>query len=73
MSFGERQRVAIIRSLLQPFDWILLDEPFSHLDQNNIKKAAQLIIEEVNKRKAGILIASLGADTVFDNARKIQL
>ncbi|WP_315818018.1 ATP-binding cassette domain-containing protein [Paraflavitalea speifideaquila] len=37
-SYGEQQRVAIIRSLLQPFDFLLLDEPFSHLDDNNSKK-----------------------------------
>jgi len=36
-SYGEQQRIAIIRSLQQPFDFLLLDEPFSHLDENNRK------------------------------------
>ena len=26
-SYGEQQRVAIVRSLMQPFDWLLMDEP----------------------------------------------
>ncbi|MDE7115360.1 MAG: ATP-binding cassette domain-containing protein, partial [Muribaculaceae bacterium] len=35
MSIGQQQRVAIIRSICQPFDFILLDEPVSHLDEDN--------------------------------------
>ncbi|HKP31474.1 MAG TPA: ATP-binding cassette domain-containing protein [Chitinophagaceae bacterium] len=58
-SYGEQQRVAIVRSLMQPFSFLLLDEPFSNLDDNNRKIAMQLIIEEVDKRKAGIILADL--------------
>ena len=32
MSVGQQQRVAIIRTLCQPMDFLLLDEPVSHLD-----------------------------------------
>ena len=32
LSLGQRQRFALIRSLRKPFNWLLLDEPFSHLD-----------------------------------------
>ncbi|SFC91636.1 ABC-type lipoprotein export system, ATPase component [Flexibacter flexilis DSM 6793] len=58
-SYGERQRIAIIRALAQPFQWLLLDEPFSHLDEKNIQAAAQLIEQECSKRKAGWVMASL--------------
>lgn len=58
-SYGEQQRVAIVRCLMQPFDYLLLDEPFSNLDDLNRKKALELILEEVSKRKAGILLADL--------------
>ncbi len=43
LSYGEQQRIAIIRALLQPFAWLLMDEPFSHLDHANTQKAISLI------------------------------
>lgn len=58
-SYGEQQRVAIIRALMQPFDLLLLDEPFSHLDNTNAKLAMNLMLEEAAARKAGILFADL--------------
>lgn len=66
MSFGERQRIAILRSLVQPFDWLFLDEPFSNLDAENSRAASSLIIEECKKRHAGLLVAALGADDFFN-------
>jgi ABC-type lipoprotein export system ATPase subunit len=58
-SYGEQQRVAIIRSLMQPFDFLLLDEPFSHLDNRNSELAMELMIEEANHRGAAIIFADL--------------
>ena len=65
MSFGERQRIAILRSLVQPFNWLLLDEPFSHLDEENSMLAGSLVAEECEKRDAGLLVTSLGEDNLF--------
>lgn len=65
LSYGEQQRVAIIRALLQPFDWLLMDEPFSHLDRMNIEKAAALISEVAAINKAGILLADLEQNNYF--------
>lgn len=59
MSYGQRQRVAIIRALCQPFDFLIMDEPFSHLDSGNIAKCCTLIMEQAAKNKAGYAIASL--------------
>lgn len=58
-SYGEQQRVAIIRALMQPFDFLLLDEPFSHLDENNRAKAMKLVYEECEKRNAAMIFADL--------------
>jgi len=58
-SYGEQQRVAIIRSLMQPFDFLMLDEPFSHLDNVNRQIAMELMIEETNARGASIILADL--------------
>lgn len=38
LSMGQQQRVAIIRALCQPFDWLIMDEPFSHLSKKKKKK-----------------------------------
>lgn len=58
-SYGEQQRIAIIRALMQPFDFLLLDEPYSHLDENNRKKAMELIYEECANRNAAMIFADL--------------
>ena len=58
-SYGEQQRVAIIRALMQPFDFLVLDEPFSHLDNVNRQNAMELMIEEANVRNAAIILADL--------------
>ena len=58
-SYGEQQRVAIIRALQQPFDFILMDEPYSNLDENNRMIAMELIEEEAKKRNAAIVLADL--------------
>jgi putative ABC transport system ATP-binding protein len=73
LSYGEQQRVAIIRALLQPFSWLLMDEPFSHLDKENTAKAAELIQELVAQNKAGLLLADLDDNDYFYYTQKILL
>lgn len=73
LSYGERQRIAIIRSLLQPFRWLLMDEPFSHLDPENTGAAIALIQEVAGSNKASLLLAGLEANTCFDYTQIIRL
>ena len=62
-SQGEKQRVAFVRALVQPFGWILLDEPFSHVDQANTTAMLELLQETCTRNKAGILLTSLEPET----------
>lgn len=60
LSMGQQQRIAIIRALLQPFEFLLTDEPFSHLDEENTQLSLELIEKEAQKNKAGYLVTTLG-------------
>ena len=73
LSIGQQQRVAIIRSLCQPFDFIFLDEPVSHLDETNNRIVAQLIEREAEKNDAGIITTSVGNNLSLENPKFINL
>lgn len=73
LSFGQKQRVAIIRALCQPFDFLLLDEAFSHLDEANYSAACELIVAEAGANNAALLVASLGEPYTFHYTHKISL
>jgi ABC-type lipoprotein export system ATPase subunit len=59
LSYGQKQRVAIIRALAQPFKLLLLDEPFSHLDINNQQTMIEMIENEIALNQAGFILTSL--------------
>lgn len=60
LSYGQRQRIAILRALSRPFRYLLLDEPFSHLDARNTQAALHLIMESCFLHEACLIMASLG-------------
>ncbi|MBQ2130627.1 MAG: ATP-binding cassette domain-containing protein [Prevotella sp.] len=60
MSFGQQQRVAMIRALVQPFDFILADEPISHLDDQNAEMMGVIMMEEALAQHAGVIVTSIG-------------
>jgi len=66
LSIGQQQRVAIIRTLCQPFDFILLDEPVSHLDEENNRIVARLITDEAQRQGAGVIATSVGNHLKMD-------
>lgn len=72
-SYGEQQRIAIIRSLMQPFDFLLLDEPYSHLDDTNRQKAMALIYEECEKRGAAMIFADLKPLELLNGEKVLML
>ncbi|MDE6297296.1 MAG: ATP-binding cassette domain-containing protein, partial [Muribaculaceae bacterium] len=73
MSIGHQQRVAIIRSICQPFDFILLDEPVSHLDEENNRIAAKMIAEEAERQGAAVISTSVGNRLLLDNPVELKL
>jgi ABC-type lipoprotein export system ATPase subunit len=73
MSFGQQQRVAMIRALVQPFDILLVDEPISHLDDNNSRIMAEIMMEEAHKQNACVIVTSIGKhmDLPYDRVFKL--
>ena len=60
LSYGQQQRVAFIRALCQPFDFMFADEPVSHLDAVNTRVMGELMMEEAQRQGAGVVVTSIG-------------
>lgn len=60
LSFGQQQRVALMRALVQPFDFLLADEPISHLDDSNASIMADIMLQEARQQGATLIITSIG-------------
>lgn len=73
LSIGQMQRVALVRAVCQPFDFIFLDEPVSHLDARNNRIVADIVGEEADRQGAGIIATSVGNHLLLDNAQFISL
>jgi putative ABC transport system ATP-binding protein len=73
MSYGQQQRLAIIRAFAQPFEWLLLDEPFSHLDKDTSLIAAQLIQQLCEERNAGLIVTKLNEEAFLTGSTQIIL
>lgn len=73
MSYGQQQRVALIRALCQPFDFLLLDEPISHLDDRNSDIMRDIISREAKRTGAGIIATSIGKRINLEYDKCLQL
>ena len=73
LSLGQRQRVAFLRALAQPFEALLLDEPFSHLDEANTHVLCQILEEECTQRGATLLMTALETNTLLNYDQILQL
>ena len=73
MSFGQQQRVALIRSLVQPFDFLLADEPISHLDDDNSRIMGEIMMQEAKSQGAGVIVTSIGKHIDLNYERVLKL
>ena len=73
MSFGQQQRVAMVRALVQPFDFILADEPVSHLDEGNSSIMGEIMMAEARAQGAGVIVTSIGKHMALDYGKVYRL
>lgn len=71
LSGGQKQIVALVRSIAVDPDIFLLDEPFSALDQFRSWKAAEILSEVWNERRRPVLLVSHDIDEAVFLADKI--
>ncbi len=62
LSYGEKKILSILTALLSPAQLILLDEPFSGLDDNKREKLRNLLIGESKKGRAFIIVDHTGTN-----------
>lgn len=73
MSYGQQQRVALIRALCQPYSFILLDEPISHLDDKNSDIMRDIILREAAAQGAAVIATSIGKHMNIDYDKCLRL
>jgi ABC-type lipoprotein export system ATPase subunit len=73
MSYGQQQRVALIRALCQPLDFLLLDEPISHLDNRNSDIMRDIILREAGRQGAAIIATSIGKHMDINYDKVVRL
>ncbi len=66
LSVGQQQRAAIIRAVAQPFDFLILDEPVSHLDRRNNEAVAALVCERARAEGGSVIATSVGNHLAID-------
>ena len=71
LSGGMKRRVSLIRALLAEYDTLLLDEPFGPIDRDMKRKAADIIMNEVENRTLLVITHQeedavlLGSDSII--------
>ena len=65
LSLGEQQRINFVRVLLQDPQWLVMDEPTSHLNEDYAEKLYSLLLKSLPD--TGMLIISHRKSTFFDD------
>lgn len=71
-SRGMRQRLAIARALLHSPGVLLLDEPFSSLDQKGVAALSQILLEEKSRGRS-VLVVSHDVERISSLADRAEI
>lgn len=73
LSAGQRQRVAIVRALINRPSLLLADEPTGSLDHANAEQIAELLVELNRQEKVTLIIATHARDLAAKMDRRFDL
>ena len=73
LSLGQQQRVAFVRMLCQPADFYLLDEPISHLDDENAQLISEMLQQAQAATGAGVILTSIGRNLPYRYEHVLKL
>lgn len=71
LSGGEAQRVALARALVLEHDVLLLDEPFTHMDQQNVQRTEEIVVHLNRDRGTTIVFTTHNLSNVQHLAHRI--
>ena len=73
LSLGQQQRVAFVRLLAQPADFIMLDEPVSHLDQGNAAIMRTMLKQRQKEEGSAVIVTSIGNRLPYEYDKILKL
>lgn len=73
LSGGEQQRVALARALITQPQYLILDEPFSALDQDLKQAARQLLKNILKEEQIGVLLVTHDREDVAALAQEVVI
>lgn len=72
MSGGMKRRLAIARAISIDSDLLILDEPFTGIDQQSVKHISRYLVE-LSKKKQIVLVTHINNEAKYMNATKFIL
>ena len=73
LSLGQQQRVAFVRLLAQPADFVILDEPVSHLDAGNARIIGTMLRQRQLADGMGVIVTSIGQRLPYEYDKILKL